>query len=466
VGGDSVEGASAGLRRMFCAILLAVPFACWLAQQRAAPGTAPSLLVGKAAFGDWKADRPGLRRRISPADLPPPYATRSAGNSPRVIARPGSGHLVVPPGFRVEQFASGLEGARAVKVAPNGDIFISQPWAGQVSVLRAADGASKPTRREVFAANLNAPFGLAFYPPGPNPHWFYVAQANSVVRFAYERDDLHAREEPQVIVPSLAYGGSHWTRNVAFSNDGKRMFVSVGSGSNDGETLGKRDAGEIARFEAAHGLGATWGDETRRAEVMAFDPEGRQEQVYATGLRNCVGLAVDPVGGDVWCSTNERDELGDDLVPDYVTRVRDGGFYGWPWYYIGDHEDPTHRGERPDLKHKVTVPDVLVQAHSASLEMAFYAAAQFPKEYRGSLFVAEHGSWNRSKRTGYKVIRIIMKDGVPTGEYEDFMTGFVVDDRDVWGRPVGIGVMRDGSLLVTEDGNGTVWRVSYDDKSQ
>jgi glucose/arabinose dehydrogenase len=464
-GGDSVTGASVGLRKVFPAILLVSLFVGWLAQGRAAPGSEPPLLVGKAAFGDWRADLPGRRRRILPADLPAPFATRSAGNPPHVVAKPRSEHLVVPPGFHVEVFASGLEGPRAIKVAPNGDVFITQSWGGRLSVLRPADGGSQPPHVQVFASNLNAPFGLAFYPPGPDPNWLYVAQANSVVRFAYRRGDLRAREAPQVIVPSLPYGGSHWSRNVAFSNDGKRMFVSVGSASNDGEDLTKRDAGEIARFEAEHGLGAAWGEEEHRAEVMAFAPEGGQERVYATGLRNCVGLAVDPAGGDLWCSTNERDELGDDLVPDYVTRVRDGGFYGWPWYYIGDHEDPTHRGERPDLKEKVTVPDVLIQAHSASLEMAFYTAHQFPKEYRGSLFVAEHGSWNRSKRTGYKVIRIVMKDGVPTGEYDDFMTGFVVDDRDVWGRPVGIGVMRDGSLLVTEDANGTVWRVWYDDKN-
>lgn len=458
-------GTGVGMRLTVSATLFAVVFTCWLVQGRAAPGVTPALLLGKAAFGDWRADRPGLRRHIAAADLPPPYATRSAGNPPRVVAKPASEHLVVPPGFHVDQFASRLEGARAVKVAPNGDLFITQPWAGRVSVLRAAAGASRPTQIEVFASDLNAPFGLAFYPPGPDPSWLYVAQADSVIRFAYQRGDLHARAVPQVIVPALPHGGSHWSRNVAFSNDGKRMFVSVGSGSNDGETLPKRSAGEIARFEAEHGLGAAWGDETGRAAVMSFEPDGTNPHVYATGVRNCVGLAVDPVRGDVWCSTNERDDLGDDLVPDYVTRVREGGFYGWPWYYIGDHEDPNHRGERPDLKDKIVVPDVLIQAHSASLELAFYGASQFPKEYRGSLFVAEHGSWNRSKRTGYKVIRIIIKDGVPTGEYEDFMTGFVVDDRSVWGRPVGIGVMRDGSLLVTEDGNGTLWRVWYDDQS-
>ena len=239
------------------------------------------------------------------------------------------------------------------------------------------------------------------------------------------------------------------------------MFVSVGSASNDGEGMGKRDAAAIARWEAQHGLGSAWGNETDRAAVLVFDPEGRNRRVFASGVRNCVGLAVHPVTGDLWCSTNERDGLGDDLVPDFITRVRDGAFYGWPWYYLGANEDPRHRGERPDLKDKITVPDVLIQAHSASMGMIIYDGDQFPSEYRGDVFAAQHGSWNREKRTGYKVIRALLKDGVPTGEYEDFMTGFVVNDSSVWARPVGVAVAHDGALLVSEDGNGTMWRVSY-----
>jgi glucose/arabinose dehydrogenase len=211
------------------------------------------------------------------------------------------------------------------------------------------------------------------------------------------------------------------------------------------------------QFGAAHGLGATWGRETDRAAVLAFDPEGRGRKIFAAGIRNCVGLAVHPQTGDVWCSVNERDRLGDDLVPDFVTRVREGAFYGWPWFYIGANEDPKHRGERPDLKDKISVPDVLIQAHSASLQLAFYTGTQFPAEYRGDAFAAEHGSWNRSKRTGYKVIRVKAKDGVPTGEYEDFLTGFVINERAVWGRPVGVAVAHDGALLVSEDANGTIW---------
>jgi glucose/arabinose dehydrogenase len=207
-------------------------------------------------------------------------------------------------------------------------------------------------------------------------------------------------------------------------------------------------------------LGASWGSETDRADVLMFDPDGNRLGVFATGIRNCVGLAVHPATGDVYCSTNERDGLGDDLVPDYVTRVREGAFYGWPWFYIGSNEDPHHIGQRPDLKGKVTVPDVLIQAHSASLGLTFYSGNAFPAEYLGDGFAAEHGSWNRSKRTGYKIVRIRLKDGIPTGEYQDFVTGFVISDSEVWGRPVGVAVAHDGALLVSEDGNGTIWRVT------
>ena len=234
------------------------------------------------------------------------------------------------------------------------------------------------------------------------------------------------------------------------------MLVSVGSAGNDAEGI-KGSASQ----DSKSALGASLGYETRRADVLSFNPDGTDENIFATGIRNCVGLAVHPGTGDAYCSTNERDGFGDDLVPDYVTRVREGAFYGWPWFYIGNHEDPHHAGERPDLKDKVTVPDVLIQPHSASLGLTFYDGNAFPAEYRGDGFAAEHGSWNRAKRTGYKVIRIRMKDGVPTGEYEDFMTGFVINDSEVWGRPVGVTVARDGALLVSEDGNGTIWRITH-----
>jgi len=424
------------------------------------------LLTGTAAYADWRADAPGVRRKITPADLPAPGATPSARNFPRVVARPGA-MPKVPPGFRVDLIASRLGDSRALRVAPNGDIFIADSQGGRIVVLRLPDGAAQPSEKEVFASGLDEPFGIAFYPPGPDPQWVYVANTGAVDRFPYLNGDLKARGRPEAVVRALPHmrdqgvRRGHSTRDIAFSNDGTRMFVSVGSASNAAEGMRRRYPEGLQLFEREHGVGASWGYETDRALVLAFDPDGRNHKTFATGIRNCVGLAVHPTTGDVWCSTNERDGLGDNLVPDYVTRVREGGFYGWPWYYIGANEDPNHRGERPELRDKVIVPDVLIQAHSASLQMTFYTGNQFPADYRGDAFAAEHGSWNRSKRTGYKVIRVRIKDGVPTGEYEDFMTGFVVNDTWVWGRPVGVAVAHDGSLLVTEDGHGTLWRISY-----
>ena len=253
--------------------------------------------------------------------------------------------------------------------------------------------------------------------------------------------------------------GGHSTRDLAFSPDGKTMFVSVGSQSNVAQRLPHMKASELETFEKVHGLGAAWGVETDRADVLAFDPEGREKRAYATGLRNCSGMTIQPATGELWCAVNERDTLGDDLPPDFATRVKGSGFYGWPWSYIGEHVDPRHKGERFDLAGKIALPGVLIQPHSAPLGMVFYEGAQFPTEYKGDAFVALHGSWNREKRTGYKVIRLIFKDGKPTGEYEDFLVGFVLDDRKVWARPVDVAVADDGSLLVTEDGNGTIWRV-------
>jgi glucose/arabinose dehydrogenase len=383
-----------------------------------------------------------------------------------VVKAPTNAVLSVPPGFTVRLFASGLSNPRLMRVAPNGDIFIAETGANRIRVLRAADGADAPAENQIFATGLDRPFGIAFY-PAEQPQWIYVANNNSVVRFPYRDGDLKVRGEAQVIVPHLSDGsGGHSTRDVAFSPDGKRLFISVGSGSNAAEEMGKKNPADIAAWEAEHELGAAWGSETHRADILVTDPEGHAPlRAFATGIRNGVGLAVNPDTGDLWVSTNERDGLGDDLVPDYITRVKEGGYYGWPWYFTGSHEDPRHAGERPDLAGKAIVPDVLEQAHSASLEMTFYTAtngvAAFPAEYRGDAFTALHGSWNRTSRTGYKVVRAHLNHGVPTGEYEDFLTGFVVDNHSVWGRPVGVAVAHDGALLMTEDGNGTLWRIAY-----
>jgi glucose/arabinose dehydrogenase len=421
--------------------------------------TAPDLLEGRAAFGDWRADRPGVRRLIKPRDLPPPQPAEAVANFVRVVQRTDQ-KPIVPSGFAVNLFASGLTGPRMIRTAPNGDIFVAESRAGRISVLRPDGGAGgAAAKKSVFASGLNYPFGIAFYPPGSDPQWVYIADTDAVLRFPYRSGDLSPRGEPETVVPELPVGG-HATRDIAFSPDGATMYVSVGSRSNDAEGMSRLSGASLQNFIADHPLGAAWGNESDRAAVLAFDPQGKNKKIFATGIRNCVGMAI-ATDGTLWCSTNERDDLGNDLPPDYVTRVREGSFFGWPWYYIGGNEDPHHRGERPDLKDKVTLPDALIEAHSASLGMTIYDGSQLPADYRGSMFAAEHGSWNRSKRTGYKVIRVIMKDGAPTGEYEDFVTGFVINDSAVWGRPVGVTVAGDGALLISEDGSGTIWRVSY-----
>lgn len=413
-----------------------------------ADGNTPKqVLKGQAANGDWTTDAPGVRRLITTADLPPPFDTPSIDHGARVIRRPEGAWPQAPAGFKVEEFATGLNNPRKIITAPNGDIFIAESGPGRVRLLRDADGDGKPEVNEVFAAQLRQPFGLAFYPPGPNPTHLYVGNTDSVVRFAYQDADTKARgaEEHIADLPGggRLRGGGHWTRDVAFSTDGKRLFASVGSRSNVDEN--PRD----------HAL------EERRADVLVFTPDGKDEHIFASGIRNAVGLAVHPETGELWCSVNERDGLGDDLVPDYVTHIQEGGLYGWPWYYIGPNQDPRHKGEQPELKDKVIVPDVLLQSHYASLAMTFYTGKQFPAEYALDAFAAEHGSWNRDRRTGYKVVRIPLRNGRATGEFEDFLTGFVTRDGDVWGRPVGVTVARDGALLVSDDGSGTIWRVSY-----
>jgi glucose/arabinose dehydrogenase len=426
-----------------------------------APVTAPT-----GDINDWQNEAPGIKHHFTVADMPAPYATTSAGNGPRTVKQPDGAMVSVPAGFTVKLFASGLNNPRAMRVAPNGDIFLSEPGPSRIRVLRAADGADSPSVDQDFAEGLDHPFGIAFYPPGPDPKWIYFANNNSVVRIPYHNGDLKATGSPEVIVPKLAdSGGGHSTRDIAFSLDGKRMFISVGSGSNLADGMSKKSVPEAQAWEAEHGLGAAWDGETNRADVLVTDPEGHAPlHTFATGIRNGVGLAVDPSTGKLWVSTNERDGLGDNLPFEYVSSVKEGGFYGWPWYYIGNHEDPRRKGDRPDLADKVIVPDVLIQSHSASLQLCFYTAtsgvAAFPAEYQGEIFAAEHGSWNRNTRTGYKVIRVRMNHGVATGEYDDFLTGFVVDDRSVWGRPVGVAVAHDGALIVSEDGNGTLWRIS------
>jgi glucose/arabinose dehydrogenase len=410
-------------------------------------------------FADWRADAPGVSHLITPGILPAPYASSSAGNPPSVVGQPSGAMPHVPPGFAVELWAQGLRMPREMRVAPNGDIFLAESGAGRIRVFRmGADGRASPPA--IFASDLELPYGIAFWPKA-DPRYVYVAATNRIVRYPYAAGDTAARGPAEEVIASLPEGG-HWTRDLAVAPDGSRLFVAVGSESNvAGGMPARPPGGDPAAWNAEHGLGAAWGQEAGRADVLQFAPDGHSLQTFATGLRNCSGLAVQPEGGALWCATNERDGLGDNLPPDYATHVASGGFYGWPWYYIGDHEDPRLRGRRPDLAETVTVPDVLIQPHSAPLGIAFYEGAMFPPAYRGDAFVALHGSWNRGIRTGYKVIRLRMANGKPTGGYEDFLTGFVASNDEVWGRPVGVAVAKDGSLLISEDGNNTIWRVTW-----
>jgi glucose/arabinose dehydrogenase/cytochrome c5 len=392
---------------------------------------------------DFRYEQPGKVRKITAQDLPAPYVTESASNGPQLAARPPDAWPKAPAGFSVQQYATGLDNPRLIRTGPNGDLFLAESSSGKIKVFRGITADGKPMQAETFATGLNEPYGIAIYPPGKNAQWVYVGDTDEVVRFPYKNGDLKASGPAQHVV-NLPHGSGHWTRDVQFTADGKKMFVAIGSASNVDDP-------------------DTTPDEKNRADILEFNPDGSGMQVYAYGLRNAGGgLAINPGTGELWCSVNERDGLGDNLVPDYITHVAEGGFYGWPWWYIGDHQDPRHEGKHSELREKVIVPDVLLQPHNASLEMTFYEGAQFPAEYKGDIFASEHGSWNRAVRTGYEVIRIPLHQTTrASGEYEDFLTGFVVDNGHVWGRPVGVTEAQDGSLLVTDDGSNSIWRIRY-----
>ena len=414
------------------------------------PAQTGKTITGQAAFADYTQQHPGVRRKITAADLPAPDPRESVDNGADIVPKPKDAWPQAPKGFKVQLYAQGFQEPRLLMAAPNGDIFLADSRAGEVRVLRGVKADGTAATVSTFASGLDHPFGIAFYPNGPHPQWVYVANTTSLVRFPYKEGDLKATAAPKTIVPVLPgyaqlRGGGHWTRDVVFSKDNQRMFVSVGSASNvdDPDTHPR---------------------EFHRADVLEYTPEGKFVKVYASGIRNCVGEAINPTTGQLWCSVNERDRLGNNLVPDYITSVQEGGFYGWPYYYIGGHPDPRLEGKHPELKSKVIVPDVLLQSHFASLEMLFYEGSQFPSGYKGDAFAAEHGSWNRFKRAGYEVVRVPMKNGHATGEYEDFLTGFVRSDGNVWGRPVGVTVGKDGSLFVSDDGTNSVWHVIYTGK--
>jgi len=409
----------------------------------AATGAALKDPSPQAPFTDFRYESPGTTRKITVSDLPQPFATQSSNNGAELVARPANAWPVAPAGFKVELYASGLDNPRLLRTAPNGDIFLAESEPGRIRVFRGMTGDGKAEQMQVFADGLKRPYGIAFYPPGPDPQWVYIGNENEVVRFPYHNGDLKA-SGPSQHIADLPEGGGHWTRAVEFSPDSKKMFVAVGSASNVDDT-------------------DTHPSEKSRADILVCDPANCELKVYAYGIRNAGGgIKVNPQTGELWCSVNERDALGDNLVPDYITHVEEGGFYGWPWWYIGAHQDPRHKGKHPELKDKVIVPDVLLQPHNASLEFLFYDGDKFPAEFKGDIFASEHGSWNKAVRVGYEVIRVpLHQTGHASGEYQDFLTGFVLPDGHVWGRPVGITEAPDGSLLVSDDGSNSIWRVSY-----
>jgi glucose/arabinose dehydrogenase len=411
---------------------------CALAQGLGAKAPPP-----QAPFTDYRYEKPGGTRKITPSDLPAPFATKSAVNGPKVIDRPANAMPIAPPGFKVELFASGLDEPRRMITAPNGDILVAESHGGNIKLFRGLGTDGKPIQTETSVSRLNRPYGIAFYPSGPEPEYVYVGNTDSIVRYHYKNGDLKLSGAPEKIA-ELPGGGGHWTRDLAFSQDGKQLFVGVGSVSNIDDP-------------------DTHPGEKNRADILVMDPDGKNMRVYASGIRNAGGgLAINPKTGELWCSVNERDGLGNNLAPDYITHVQENGFYGWPYFYIGGNPEPRLKGAHPELKAKTIVPDVLIQAHNASLQLAFYDGKMFPAEYQGDIFSSQHGSWNRDPRVGYEVIRVpLHQTGHATGEYEDFLTGFVTSDGKVWGRPVGVTVMQDGSLLVSDDGSNSIWRVTY-----
>ncbi len=374
---------------------------------------------------------------IRPSDLPPPFSSESASQPPQVVPQPQGARLQVPSGFEVEIWADGLTRPRWLAVGPNGDVFLAESYNNRIQILRDHDQDGVADFRQIFAEGLNQPFGMAV---SPDQQFFYIANTDAVIRFPYQvgQDRLQRASEQITDLPGQGYR-QHWTRNLIFSPDGQKLYVSVGSQSNVSE------------------------EPLPRAAVLVMNPDGSDRDVFASGLRNPVGLGFEPITGTLYTTVNERDGLGDDLVPDYLTSLQAGGFYGWPFAYVGSNPDPRTR-RNPELEQQSIVPEVLFQSHSAALGLVFYTADQFPDAYHNDAFVAFRGSWNRSAGTGYKIVRVPFDaQGQPEGYYEDFLTGWLIDPSipSVWGRPVGLAIAQDGSLLITDEPGGKIWRVSY-----
>ncbi|MWB94407.1 sorbosone dehydrogenase family protein [Flavobacterium sp. GA093] len=393
---------------------------------------------------DALAKQPSIIVKTAVGDitLPPPYATESKANNSKVIQWPEGKTPTAPEGFTVTKFADGFENPRWTYIAPNNDIFVVESGTrtskNQIIILRDKDKDGKFETREVFIKDLNRPFGMLVL-----KDFFYIANTDGLYRYPYKNAPLKLETKGEKILELPAGGyNNHWTRNIIANTDGTKIYVSVGSGSNVGE----------------NGMDK----EVRRADILEINPDGTGEVIYAAGLRNPVGMDWNPVNNELWTAVNERDELGDDLVPDYITSVKKDGFYGWPYSYYGNILDPRMKGERKDLAAKAIVPDVSVGAHTASLGLAFYTKKGFPEKYKNGAFVGQHGSWNRSKISGYKVVFVPFSNGKPSGKPEDFLTGFVAnaEKAEVYGRPVAVTVMNDGSLLVNDDSGNTIWRVT------
>lgn len=381
---------------------------------------------------------------IKPSDLPKPYASESARNSASIVKRPANAVMKVPEGFAVNIFCENLERPRWMALAPNGDIVLAESDKNRIRILRDAnkDGAAEAVYN--FDDDLTKPFGLAF-----KDGYLYVANTNNIVRYKYQNGQTIKAAAAEVFLEKIAEGSfynNHWTRNLLFTE--KEMFLSVGSASN-------------ASVESLP-----------RASVQIIGADGKLIKTFGYGLRNPVGLAINPVTKELWTTVNERDELGDDLVPDYLTSVKSGGFYGWPYAYLSpENLDPRHlkdgKSTKPELVKLTRTPDVLFRSHSAALGLVFYTGAQFPVSHQGDAFVAMRGSWNRNEATGYKIVRVPFdQEGKPEGGYEDFLTGFLLDAEkpEAFGRPVGVLVAADGSLLVADEIGGVIWRISYNGK--
>ena len=377
----------------------------------------------------------GLAWQAQKVELPEPYHSPSVRNRPQVIERPDGARLQVPAGFEIEEYASGFKRPRFMALGPSQELLLSDSVAGgSVYVLLDRDNDFKPEERKVLVDGLDRPYGLAFW-----KDYLYIAETTSLKRYRYDAKKMSVGPGEE-IVPMADFDRGHWTRTVLFDRAGEKMYLAIGSRSNV-------DAGEPER----------------RAAINRFNPDGSGHEIFAAGTRNPIGLRFYPGSDTLWAAVQERDGLGDDLVPDFFTSIREGGFYGWPFSYIGPHEDPRRKGERTDLVKKTIVPDIPIPSHSAVLDCWFYTGSQFPEQYRGGAFLAYHGSWNRAKRTGYKVVFVPFQDGKPAGKAQDFLTGWMLDpeEREVWGRPVGLIELPDGSLLVSEDGGNKIWRISY-----